>query len=366
MVERLLLFIVTMSIVVCARRFNLVPGLGAVPHTRSGPTHQGPTIRAPVRMQLGTLSDDGSPSLWSNDPAQWWKANISDTQRWSAAIGVIPVSHQLFPPTVIYGMDLIRILHTWEDSYMPPLRNSLEAAQVEKRELPPSKARKHWRDNNTVAIHRMRLRIRSTYSKSTGRFYNPSLEMVGLIGNDFELPFLESGSSVVDTSVRALAVFSRAPLQRALPDLSPGKNRGGMDSLQKIVDKEWNNGARPCQGVFQIEGLAEMPGLSERSSKALVSKIAKYALQEHRVLLVSKRARIMPGGTDLTEHYVRLGFKKVAMQNGAMQNGSVLIYTGSSSLDVDMSDRMQLIMVGMNGLDTRLMTRLWQPSRVVS
>jgi len=107
--------------------------------------------------------------------------------------------------------------------------------------------------------------------------------------------------------------------------------------------------------VFAIEGLVDAPGLDEQSTRDLMSQIEKYAHQEEKIVVVSKRAYIRDG-VDLSAYYVGHGFEKVEMEkgwSGSAEDGvawPVLIYSerwfhGPSAEDVPVDPQ---VMVGLN------------------
>jgi len=151
------------------------------------------------------------------------------------------------------------------------------------------------------------------------------LEMVGLIPKDLEMTFLESGSSAVDASMLALGLFSRGKLW--------DDSRG---SLRKKVDEQYGE-----------------QGLPDFSARVLLSKIEKYAQKEQKIVVVAKDAYTYSDGTDLesvdagftiSDHYVRLGFEKVEMDNGSYE----LVYGCTSSSAEDLWVESRQIMVGLN------------------
>jgi len=168
---------------------------------------------------------------------------------------------------------------------------------------------------------------------------------VGLFPKNLQVPFLknlELQRAAVDGSVLALGIFSRGQLK----DDSTGSLRKLMSLRSKDlpirqswwsslrVFKWWSSlwwgpgGKKSSTAVFAIEGLVDGPDLPERSARVLLSRIEKYALEEQRIVVVSKRAWISSDGTDLTEYYVRLGFEKLEMEDGLQE----LVYTKRWSL----------------------------------
>lgn len=146
---------------------------------------------------------------------------------------------------------------------------------------------------------------------------NSGLQVVGLIPKQsgYRVDLAESGHTLL-----AIGVFSR---ESVFDDKKCSLRRASGKSVAECggdLPKQYN--------VFALEGLADTAGLSERAARPLLSKIAKYARKEKRFVVLSKRAYTGSDGTDLTEYYVRLGFKKVVMDKG-----HELVYTAFASFD---------------------------------
>lgn len=256
------------------------------------------------------------------------------------------ISDQAFPPTVICGMNARRLLTSWVDSFLDPFNKQSVGAdakaidasnrKTEGRPLLPRMS-KYLEDDKATVLQKMR----DVVSDFVGNFGN--FEMVSLMPKDLETPFLESGSSAVDESVLALGVFSRRQL---LDD-----SRGSIcKALGKRYGEDWSVlewwRTSKLLDAFEIEGLADAPGLPELSARILLSKLSVYAEKEQNILVVSQRAkRAMMGGDgkDVRDYYVRLGFEEVLMEDGK----SELVYTGTCS-EEDCFVESQQVMVGVS------------------
>jgi len=307
----------------CATRIrgpglNFVPGFGVRPRTVTRPMihrgyrgpniHLGPRIHAAVNLphlrMSAAVSDDDNP---------WAKAT---------------------PPTTIYGVDTRQLLQNWEDSLRDPYLEDDKAMALE-----------HMRDvitDSTGIFHAFKIPV-----EQRGAWLP---EVVGLVPEGMG-KLLLSGSSAVGESVSALGMFKREQLK--------DDSQGSL--FKKIVEhfghSEWvfdersgkdvlvSRRERNTFGVFQIEGVADAPGLPfERSARVLLAKMARYAQREQRLVVVPAKAYKDIDGTDLTEYYVRLGFEKVEMKEGQ----EVLVYMEASSSPSDLWVGKQQLMVGMN------------------
>jgi len=365
----------------CATRLAPIPLSRHVPPTMLGSMmHPGRMIQAPLHLpQLQMLVTTGGDDADDSPEVSSWPADnpmmAMPTGRWKAEIKDTRISRQACPPTLIYGIDARKLLENWVDEFLDPFPDTVvekAAAQLndmiaenltslsEDDELPPPpKTHKIWNYNKAMVLHDMRsviLEATSIYfgfNKQLSRLDRKSeanllrrsrkLEMVGLIPKDFDVSYLESGSSAVDLSVLALCAFSRERLK---------DDRRG--SIRKAVEKQygkrwtrrWWGRAKKEFDVFALEGLAEAPWLPSTSSRALLAKIENYAQKEQRIVVVPKWAYISSDGTDLSEYYVNLGFDYVQM-DGQLHE---LIYLPSvaSPSAADMFVEGQQIMVGMN------------------
>lgn len=346
MIGSLVLLIAATSRMPCAERLKPQSRwLGNTPQTLNRPPGwghvRGTMTRTPVnpldlQMQMATPSDDNVPGWWSNPPSsRWWKADITDTQRWqSERFSDVQLSLQMLPPTIVHSMDAMELLQSWAGSYMDHFEEISHIASKGKqrpvRAKPsPLKIPKFWDDSNAKVIQRLRLICLS--------IRNNQWEMVGLIPKDFNMPFLESGSSAVDASVLGLGVFSRGQI----------KDDGSGSIRKRVVFAGGKTSwwTQPWWGVFALEGIASQPGLPEESARVLLAKIARYAEKEGRIVVLSKRAYTRKmNGADLTHYYVRLGFEKVMKDDGSQE----LVYMGDRSSSADEWLEKQRIMVGMN------------------
>jgi len=331
----------------------------------AGPmTHTQPMVHTQVNFpQLQMLSSKNASADDDYDPSKFfsWSA-----RRFNQPCGVVvpattrslvsyqkegarrvwdltrQISDQSFPPTVICGMNHKQLLKNWADSFQDPWgdseadANSINASN-HKNDLAPflPSLHKHLEGDKATVLDKMR--------NVVGGFVD-KLEMVSLIPKDLETPFLESGSSAVDASVLALGVFSR----RQLDDDSMGSI---CELLEERFGKEWaglqKGHATKQFEAFEIEGLADAPGLPEQSARVLLCKIRDYALQEQKIVVVSARAKrpyMGSDGKDVLDYYVRLGFEEVLMEDGR----SELVYTGVSCSAEDCWVGNQQVMVGVN------------------
>jgi len=340
----------------CANRIKFVPGVGVGPRTMSGAAiHRGPMLHtagnrphprmglavfpddspdddnpemlldasrlnalfnqpsAPIESaaklpDLGELdsSDDG-PGMWTDkdDDGEVVPNNTSDG-------GITPTigRSNAFPPTQVYAMDATSLLYKWYDYKAKAARDKV--------------------------LTIMRQSVNFMDSEKT-------LEAVASVPEDMKISVLQSGSDKASESVLALGVFSREQLKDDGSLRNKIVERHGKQETRQRLGRARNlAGMRKQVNVFSIEGLADAPGVNERSSKLLMSKIEKYALSEKRLVVVPERAYIIDGETDLTPYYVRLGFEKVEMNDGL----SYLLYMGadlSSPTDAFVAQREVLI-----------------------
>lgn len=175
------------------------------------------------------------------------------------------------------------------------------------------------------------------------------LEMVGLMPQEDII--LENGPDAVAESVQALGLLSKGQLSddrrgsvRNFKTLR-SKDRGGTPELESSFI---SGRAEEQFNALMIEGLAVAPGLSEQPAKLLLSKIAQYAFKERSLTVLSKQAYLLWDGSDLTEHYVNLGFEKVMFEDGSYE----LLYSrwkkGSSAAGEQPGVANPQIIVGLN------------------
>jgi len=310
-------------------------------------------------------------------------------------IADLRVSRQVFPPMAIYGMDTRQLLHSWADSYLTThavtqslhsltrlVTNSQNQADKGGADslVDPTRDKsgagldtnmhdpyaRRWQANKANVLHKMsdvtaqatemfmQLDTPTVNAKLSGfdrgrliRLLRKrtQLEMVGLIPADGYKSFVHA----MDASAEALCVFSREKLK----DDSRGSLRGKVEEQYgKQGTRLWGGRARRRFDVFAIEGLVDAPGLTESSARDLLSRIAKYADEEQRIVVVPRRAYICSDGTDLTDYYVNLGFEKVEMKGGDLTEmkgrSHELVYTGISSSDENVQAENEQIMFGVD------------------
>lgn len=219
-------------------------------------------------------------------------------------------------------------------------------------ELPPlpKLATKYWQDSKALVLHNMQEVVAQATSIFThldkpnprlARFGTMPLEMVGLIPNDVEISFLESGGSAADKSVLALSVFARGEVK----DDSKGSLRNAIqEQYAKHGMELWWGTSHKRLNVFSVEGLADAPGVPERWARVLLPKMQQYAHKEKKIVVVPMWALTSSDGRDLTEYYVRLGFEKVDMEDGMHE----YVYMGNSSSAEEEQVDNQQIMVRLN------------------
>lgn len=359
-----------------ATRIRSIPELRVTPRTVPGSiAAKGPIAHSRVKlpqfqMVVAAGKGDELPELWPNVtvvpfPQQRFGSNINR------------ISEQMLPPTVIYAMDTRQLLSDWTDSFMDPFPEKAGADPrpavapfIEVPGLPAPYQRPRIRqDEKALVLRNMRIVI----ARATGMFSHverapehmkrdpavaarlkrlllasKKFEMMALIPKDFEVPFLESGSSAVDTSVHALGLFSREKLE----DDRQGSFRRHIE--QQYGKQKKTGRSKRKFDVFSIEGLAGAPDLDDRLARVLLSRLTTYARKERMVVVVSKGGRTSANSKDiawsrdLTNYYVRLGFEKLEMRGRSGTSDFELVYTGSHSSDEDMWVGNQQIMVGMN------------------
>lgn len=271
---------------------------------------------------------------WVSTPIDEGSTRILDTQ-----------ISDTFPPTQIYNIDIVQLLQMLSDEASAPeqamvfntMRLVIDEAMLD----------------GVESARAERVITQTDEAKLLAR----EMELVGLIINPSyfgDCPFVRAddleGKGQV-RSTKALGLFSRTTV---LDDNSCALRLKVEESVlgKAPVECRWE---LPQQlDVFAIEGLSETPDLAEGWTEALaevlLSKIARYARKEQRIVVLSKQAHTSSDGTDLTEYYVRLGFEKVQMENGLE-----LVYTGKrhkqglQALNVPtLQAEMAHIMIGMD------------------
>lgn len=264
-------------------------------------------------------------TFFAHEPAASDDRRLSDLSR-SSATSRNP--HQVLPPTKIDGVNAKQLLHDWANSQFQGYFRTLVLNRMV--------------DDIAAATYILK---KAKYSSNAFaglgrgilRWHWGNTEAVGLLPRSLPAPFLESGSSAVDASVLALGVFSREQREDD-SDNSVRKRveeQFAMDGIRRWIFHGRSSTGRGKYDVFAIQGLAEAPGLPDRSAKILLAKIAKYAQKDDKLVVVSERACISSDGTDLTEYYERLGFEKVQMTDGNTIWGHELVYMGTSSAPAD-------------------------------
>jgi len=372
MAASLLLLIAARSTMSCANRLKVIPRPGVLPRIMTDPMMQHfPMMHTQVKVPQRQMNVDAN----SKDDAM--SRVVVPDQGWKASINDRGLSAQRFPPDLVSGIEPRHVLHDWRDLYTNSLQEKVGAVvptntKLRKNEAfhPPPKTLDHARaskirvlsnmrdiiiDARTIAMHRdtptIFEHLASPTNMASGHLADvdddfittrhlPKPEIVGLIPKEL---LLNSTSSAIDKSLGALAVFSRIHLKdnrrhslhKKLLQLSG--NRHWWSRLRWGRTKKGVN-------VFAIEGLANAPGLTEQAARVLLSKIVKYAHEEQMIVVVPQWAYTSSDGTDLTEYYVRLGFKKVEMEEGLYDE---LVYTGTALSAEDMSVENEHMMVGM-------------------
>lgn len=352
---------------------------------RLSPIIQSPVNLPQLQMQIAADSDDNLPALFLQElqrlgmvaPAvagmnanRMWvltqkgRTKIRDTQ-----------FSQRFPPDQIYDIDTRQLLQNLADSFIASFEEHVnhhtyarekaivlhtmldlvdEATgtfKVDRAEWAQQWAHRQGIKGWQLMINGTEVMDNVTHdSCMLAQAHILMREMVGLIAKDFERPFvqdsspfIQSGSSTVDASVLALAVFSR----ESLFDDSRGSLRTKIEEAVsgKAPVAYYDDPANKQFNVFAIEGVADTPGLTEGLARILLSKIEEYARKEQKIVVVQKQAHTSSDGTDLTEYYEQLGFEKVVMEHGLHE----LVYTGKSYSATSFSEVEDMpIMVGMN------------------
>lgn len=355
----------TMSMVSPVRRLKYTPGLGLVSHNMGGQIHP---AAIPLRVSMQVAAPFGETTRNSSPNAQ---REGFPNQRWKAQLHDFGVSDAVFSPIVINEKIARQLLFNWAALFVNPFEDlsvdPLVSLQEDDGLRQPPKAPKYRNDEKAMVLHAMKdfnMKVMSIY-ETVGKLrkirphieeptivaqlsrrdrmrlnlllFCENLEMVGLIPENLESPSLASDPSAAEASVLAVGVLSRAQVQ----DDSSGSLHQRM--RQALSGAWFSSSATPAIDVFAIEGIADAPGPS-RSARVLLSKIHKYAVQEQKLVVLSKRAYTSVDGTDLTGYYVRLGFEKVVMDDGKFE----FVYTGTRSVPVDVSAHNPQVMVRMN------------------
>lgn len=345
MIASLMLFIAVMFMISRAGRLKAQPKLRLVPRTMTGAIkpmmHPAPFIHTQVnlpQLQMVVLPSEEDSKLISDSEGYAQSSELGTSCRMSA----------------------MQLLYDWSDAFLnlpapPKAQENSPLTNPLYKELVFRNMRKVISDaslglasrkvDKVVAARDRRPLIEAEHLFSKGRV----LEMVGLIP---KREYVESGSDCV-SHVRALGVLSSEKLEddlkgslRKTIEEQYGKPRPSVE-FQQTRQERW--GRRNTEyDVLAIEGLVELPGCP--TGRVLLSKIEKYALKEHKLIVVPERAYITRDKGNLTEYYMALGFEKVQMQRGP----DVLVYMGtssSSSAEDGWHEIMQCdhaMMVGMN------------------
>jgi len=327
-----------------ASRLNVIPRSGVIPHSMIGPmTHQGPMVRTlftsphPQMRLAGSSRYEDTPDDYDTRARELLSSVLGEEAE-SGANHWQPPSQQMLPPRVIYDAASRTVLHDWAASFVDPF--SHEPDPFEDR----WKATVLFNMRDAVAKWTDVFRQRTTKTKE-----HSDLEMVALIPQNFEPPFVEKGSS--GAPLLALGIFSRQKIR---------DHR--MGSLHEKLEKQhgWQWTQLFWGNVFAIDGIAAAPHLNEREARILLSKIEKYAHQERKIVVVPKHALKSGDETDLTSYYVHLGFEWVEMgrpprlgEDGMesrheWESRHELVYMGGSSSIDDQWVENQQTMIGMN------------------
>lgn len=301
----------------CATRIKFTPGLS--PLTMMGPPRTYTPVNFPHPRMQGII-----PVNEVHVPTQAWTDTFNDD--W--------MSHQQFPPFTLYRMNAEELLNNWA------LTGKTKAWEDFRR----NKDRRQAIHNMRYAIFEEESVVKALDKPATpGSLPFDGLHLTNLLSSRREhemvglIPKVSLESRVapdtknlereVDqaiTSIVALGVFSRKTLE---DDYAGTFRRHIQKRYRKQGSRRWWGRTTKHFDIFEIEGLADAPGLPESSTGLLLSKIKKYAHKEQKLVVVPRRACIRGDGTDLTEYYVRLGFEKVRMTDGRRK----LVYTGAVS-----------------------------------
>lgn len=348
MVESIILFFAALAQITGARRFSplahplgLLATHGHAPHTVDGPSRSGgaPDCSAwrrnrqewirrlnsawNVEVRPGYCEGGDIPEFWkSQGISANWRAEFGGTETVlrSDQPDIIPYPlEQPVPPPRMYSIDTRHLLCTWVQSIRAlPVGRALATPTFQ-----------GVRIDVLSVLTKMEDDIEKVYKErkvSSGiqpLNQNWTLEAVGLLPNID--PKYMGWSGRADASVMALAVFSRvefkdnskgsphSPTGYALREIT----MAGVGTPITLVKK--------TVSAFAIEGIAEAPDLSARSARVLLAKIAKWAQAEQRLVVVARHAIHLSGRTDLTAYYMKLGFEKVALDDGSYD----LVYSGT-------------------------------------
>jgi len=267
---------------------------------------------------IASLDWDNTVAMQNLKDIEWALHGALALSQKSSPPSGVETSHQTFPLVTIDSRDSRQLLQNWADSSTAYIDKGLNPGQGKTSQLSfeiYDNAKACLRLHDVVAV--------VDRSLDQLPLDAPALEMVGMIPKTS----LQSGSSAValeslgalDASVQALGLFSRETVE---------DDRGG--SLRREIEEHY--GKQFTQGrwglgspkkkfdVFAIESLADAPDSrswdSESSARVLMSKIAQYAEQEQKVVVVLERAydtSTLPS-TGFLQYYERLGFKRVEME----------------------------------------------------
>lgn len=304
-----------------------------------------PSVNA-IRQQLLQDTDGVVAPI-----AQEWTADFRHTERRH--------DRQTYPPSPLQDVSARYLLHNWADELMPDAFDPFE----DKFYTPVTKYGENDRAVVVMNMLDMLADAESIYAhlpdadgvfthfahpnpdKRLSRDGSIPLQMVGLIPDDSEMPFLDADQDDRDASVLAVGLLSQGHFK----DDSRGSLRQVMEGqyeknkFSKPWSTHWWNDDQKEIEVFLVEGLADAPGeFPDFSAKALLSRIEKYAHEEQKLMAVPKWAFLSSDGKDLTEYYVNLGFNKVEMEDGLHE----YVYMGSYSEEEEVEK--QQIMVAMD------------------
>jgi len=252
---------------------------------------------------------------------------------------------QAFPPATIYGIDMKTLLHTWGRK----VREDEEAWRLRYRQVTEKKERDGFPTVRGLApphaflvdcmlsiMEKMEGDITALQDsdvaglmfRSGERGQDGILEAVGLLSND---PRQSELDATHDVSLKALAVFSRGQLECNSKSASTSlKSTFESQFGIEASDQFFSGGDKKSVPVWEIEGLVDTE-LTGKPVRLLLTKIAKWAQIEQKLVMVAQNAVHLKDGSDLTGYYMRLGFAKVNMDD----ESSRLIYPGSLTSDTD-------------------------------
>jgi len=358
----LVLLIAGVSSGTLAKRLKIAPG-GTLPKRLLSTF---PRVNpSKLRTQLAAMTYRNEPEgLWS--PSETWlKTYYNEPEGlWTPSETWLSPDYpaDVLPPIMIHSHDLGRgrgVLRRWanllKDSEGSSSRSIVKGSEIDdKAEAEVIRNMQNVIDFDS-SIDKSIDSIRQSLARKKG------IEMVGVVPKaslQLVLPGLSpvGGAShpstakrvldAFDVSVRALGIFSRKKLRD-----------DAIGSLRKQIVERYGTAfvdeSSQQLNVFALEGLVDShismydPGSSGSSARALLSKIAEYANQEKKVVVVHGKAYKSLDGADLTEYYESLGFQKVEMQGGVQ----VLLYIDMSEAQEEVGDvpeENQATMVGLN------------------